>query len=137
MTIPPPTPQLINFVECYISTIFQWPKVKMKTSQSDAALFPKGFYDIGGQTFEWVFKNREDFVSFTIHEMLKPTHIIVTPTRNHYSQIDTHQYRVYRFRKRQEVPPSEIQVPHMPYQTFRIHKSEISNQQFCALKFSN
>ena len=45
----------------------------MKTSQSDAALFPKGFYDIGEKTFEWVFKNREEFVSFTIQEMLKPT----------------------------------------------------------------
>lgn len=45
----------------------------MKTSQSDATEFPKGFFDIGQQTFEWVFKNREEFVQFTIHEMLKPT----------------------------------------------------------------
>ena len=35
--------------------------------------FPEKFMCIGGKSFEWVFKNRPEFVEFTLTEMLQPT----------------------------------------------------------------
>ena len=35
--------------------------------------WPEGFCDIGGRTFEWVFKNRNEFVDFTVSEMKQAT----------------------------------------------------------------
>ena len=38
----------------------------------DDTLFPKGFFDIGGKTFEWVFDNRKEFVEY-IREITNAT----------------------------------------------------------------
>ena len=35
--------------------------------------WPKGFCDIGGRTFEWVYVNKKEFVEFTIEKMSKTT----------------------------------------------------------------
>ena len=35
--------------------------------------WPKGFCDIGGKTFNWVRKNREEWCDFTLNEMENPT----------------------------------------------------------------
>ena len=41
---------------------------------SDGKLrWPEGFCDIGGRTFEWVFKNKNEFVEFTVGEMKQTT----------------------------------------------------------------
>ena len=41
----------------------------MTTSPFDSKIFPKNFFDIGEMTFEEVFKNKPDYVQFTINEM--------------------------------------------------------------------
>ena len=35
--------------------------------------FPKGYFNIGGRDFEWVYRNRKEYVDFTVNEMQKPT----------------------------------------------------------------
>ena len=37
----------------------------------DCCKFPPFFFDIGGKTFEWVFKHKKEWVSFTIDDMEK------------------------------------------------------------------
>ena len=39
----------------------------------NTTVWPDGFMDIGGKTFEWVFINRAEFVDFTLTEMKSPT----------------------------------------------------------------
>ena len=36
---------------------------------SDSTKFPAGFHDIGGQPFEWVYREKKEFVDFTLTEM--------------------------------------------------------------------
>lgn len=35
--------------------------------------WPSDFYDIGGKTFEWTWKNKKDWCEFTNNEMSKAT----------------------------------------------------------------
>ena len=41
----------------------------------DSKLFPKGFFNVGGKRFDWVFKHKPIFVKFTRDEMKKCTGI--------------------------------------------------------------
>ena len=41
--------------------------------QHENVRWPDGFYDIGNQTFEWVYENRPDWVEFTIEKMSQTT----------------------------------------------------------------
>ena len=36
-------------------------------------IWPKGFCDIGGKTFHWVYKNKPEFVHHTLNEMRNAT----------------------------------------------------------------
>ena len=35
--------------------------------------FPKNFCNVGGKSFEWVFENKQEFVTHTLEDMRKPT----------------------------------------------------------------
>ena len=36
-------------------------------------VWPVGFMDVAGKTFEWTFLHKKEFVDFTLTEMEKPT----------------------------------------------------------------
>ena len=40
---------------------------------TDETCWPEGFADIGGQTFDWVRRNKPDWVDFTLNEMKTPS----------------------------------------------------------------
>ena len=44
----------------------------------DSKLFPKGFFNVGGKRFDWVFKHKPVFVKFTRDEMKNCTGIFAT-----------------------------------------------------------
>ena len=48
------------------------------TRPLDSELFPIGFFDIAGKTFDWVFNNKKEFVLFTKDEMMNTTGFFAT-----------------------------------------------------------
>ena len=48
------------------------------TRPLDSEQFPKGFFDIEGKTFDWVFTNKNEFVLFTKNEMMNTTGFFAT-----------------------------------------------------------
>ena len=40
---------------------------------SGETVWPEGFMNVGGKSFEWTFLHKKEFVDFTLTEMKRPT----------------------------------------------------------------